>query len=314
MPNQIRILVVEHEMEICRDCGEMLSARGWEVETVTNGKDGLARARAESFDLVVLDLDLPDLTGLDLLRQVREAAPETPVVALTRHPSMSTAVEAMRAGAFDCLAKPCPPQAMASAADRALRARTSAAPGGVRKAAAGTGPATGLVIRVDPDLCEACLACTVACAYLKLALPEETPLRPAILFASRLVVAPADDVSVPVLCLQCAEAPCMVVCPTGALARSEPEGPISALVARCIGCASCVLACPVGVLTLSPDHRVVQKCDLCVSQTAHGHLPACVESCPTDALTLVHIDALTDAAAQGCARETVSQSGPKEGR
>ena len=212
---------------------------------------------------------------------------------------MATAVQVMRAGACDCLAKPCQAQELAGAADRALRARIPVAPGDGRAAEAGTVRTTGLVIRVDPDLCAACLACTVACAYVKLHLPEDAPLRPAILFASRLSVVLADGFSVPLLCMQCADAPCMVVCPTGALQRPDPDGPISALLARCIGCRSCVLACPVGVLTLHPDRRVVQKCDLCLCQIAHGGLPACVASCPTDALTLVSLDTLTAGTAPG---------------
>ena len=75
MPSQIRILVVEHEAEVCRECDEMLSARGWQVEAVLSGKDGLARAGAVAFDLVVLDLDLPDVMGLDLLGEIRQVAP-----------------------------------------------------------------------------------------------------------------------------------------------------------------------------------------------------------------------------------------------
>jgi anaerobic carbon-monoxide dehydrogenase iron sulfur subunit len=312
MPSGNRILVVENEPQVCRECGEMLSAMGWEVETASSGTDGLAKAATESFDAVVLDLELPDLAGLGLLLEIRENAPATPVIAVTRETSVATVVQVMKAGAFDCLGKPLSPPEVCHAADLALRARTAVLTASGRRVEGGTWSATGLGIRVNPNLCRACLGCTVACAYAKLELPEDAPLRPNLLFAARLSVELACGYSVPLLCMQCADAPCMMVCPTGALHRPDPAGPISALVAKCIGCRSCVLACPMGVLTLDGRNRVVQKCDLCIARTRRGRLPACVESCPTDALELVSLDQLRAEAAEASAREAASPLKPRE--
>jgi anaerobic carbon-monoxide dehydrogenase iron sulfur subunit len=312
MPNGMRILVVESELRAGRDGRELLSARGWEVETASSGKEGLAKAATGFFDVIVLDLALPDLADIDLLLEMRKNARATPVIAVVPETSVAMAVQAMKAGAFDCLGRPLAPQEMCHAADLALLARTAVLTANGRRIEGGTLPATGLAIRVDPNLCRACLGCIVACAYANLELPEDAPLRPDLLLAARLSVELACGYSVPLLCMQCAEAPCMMVCPTGALHRPDPAGPISALVARCIGCRSCVLACPLGVLTLDRRNRVVQKCDLCIARTHRGGLPACVESCPTGALELASLDKLRADAADTSAREAALRLNPRE--
>ncbi|GEM_PF-739020 len=301
MSPEIKVLVVDDEPAVCRNCDDMLSAKGWVVETAFNGKDGLAKIRAKPFDLVVLDLDLPDAAGLDLLRHLRKNAPGTPVVAITREPSMTTAVQAIKDGAFDCLAIPFSTHEMRRAAELALHSRL------VTPSRSGMPAAPVVVVRAQPELCYACLSCIVACAYSNLGLSADAPLRPELLSAARLSVEAAGGYSVPLHCMQCADAPCLLVCPTGALQRSNPNSPIFAVVARCIGCKSCVLACPFGVLTLDAGQRVVQKCDQCLCRTREGRQPACVENCPTDALVLVNLDELTADKTKACARETASR-------
>ena len=169
-----------------------------------------------------------------------------------------------------------------------------------------------VVLHAKPELCEACLSCLIACAYAKLGLSEDAPLRPYVLLAARLSVEAASGYSVPVYCTQCANAPCIIVCPTDALQRADPQGPIFAVIARCIGCGCCVLACPTGVLTLDSHNRLVQKCDQCVERVQAGFLPACVESCPTNALELVSLEEATAEAAAACARKAASQLAPRE--
>jgi Fe-S-cluster-containing dehydrogenase component len=162
------------------------------------------------------------------------------------------------------------------------------------------------VVRAQPELCYACLGCIVACAYANLGFSDDAPLRPEVLSAARLSVEAAGGYSVPLHCMQCADAPCLLVCPTGALQRVDPNSPIFAVVARCIGCKSCVLACPFGVLTLDARQHVVQKCDQCLGRTRQGRQPACVEHCPTGALMLVNLEELTAKKAEAFAVWSVS--------
>jgi len=164
-----------------------------------------------------------------------------------------------------------------------------------------------LKLHAKPELCEACLSCLVACAYAKLGLSEDAPLRPDVLLAARLSVEAASGYSVPLHCTQCANAPCVIVCPTDALQRADPEGPIVAVIARCIGCGCCVLACPTGVLTLDHHNHLVQKCDQCWERVQAGYLPACVESCPTNALEVVSLGESTADAAAAYARKAASE-------
>ncbi len=192
-------------------------------------------------------------------------------------------------------------QPEAQAAGPAPCAPAGQGTGSARAARPSPGPVRGLVLRAKPERCYACLGCVVACAYAKLGLSEDAPLRPAALAAARLSVEAAGGYSVPLLCMQCANAPCMMVCPTSALQRLDPQTPVFADLDHCIGCKSCVLACPVGVLSLDAQHRIVQKCDLCLSR--EGHVPACVEACPTEALQLVSLDDVIAEAAENSARK-----------
>ena len=205
------------------------------------------------------------------------------------------------------LVKPFSTQAMRQVAESALRSRSTAA-----ATPESTTATPVLVVHVKPELCYACLSCLVACAYSSLELPEDAPLQPNVLFAARLVVESADGYSVPLHCLQCAEGPCMTVCPTGALQRLDRNSPIFVVVSRCIGCRSCVLACPLGVLTLDVHQRRVQKCDQCLGRTRVGRPPACVEHCPTEALELVRLDEWTAATAKTAAQAATAPLRPKD--
>ena len=105
----------------------------------------------------------------------------------------------------------------------------------------------------------------------------------------------AGALVVPLQCRHCEDAPCMVVCPSGALLRPDEEGPVLVDQAKCIGCAFCVQACPFGVIRLahgsgaaaSDKQMAGIKCDLCADRQAEGLEPACVNSCPVRALMFV---------------------------
>jgi carbon-monoxide dehydrogenase iron sulfur subunit len=94
-------------------------------------------------------------------------------------------------------------------------------------------------------------------------------------------------------CRHCEDAPCIAVCPTGAIYRHKADSPVLIEQARCIGCKYCIVVCPFGVIDVSSDDKAVIKCDLCIERTKAGKEPACVEACPTKALKLVSEKELT---------------------
>jgi DNA-binding NtrC family response regulator len=101
-----RILVVDDEEHLRRVLEVMLAREGYAVETAAGGRPALERFAAEHFDLVILDLKMPDLDGLTVLRKIREAEPEATVVMITAYASVETALNAMKQGAFDYVGKP----------------------------------------------------------------------------------------------------------------------------------------------------------------------------------------------------------------
>lgn len=117
------ILIVDDERDIRQLLREMLTLEGHEVAEATNGAEALTRLRDASFDLVLTDVRMPNLSGVELLRRVREVSPSTEVVVATAYAELDTAIECMRAGAFDLLRKPFNLQELFSCVSRALEKR-----------------------------------------------------------------------------------------------------------------------------------------------------------------------------------------------
>jgi DNA-binding NtrC family response regulator len=101
-----RILVVEDDTTIRVTLGEVLGKLGHEVVEAESGSEALERARAQEFDVVLLDLRLPDMHGLEVLKALREADAETIIVVMTAFPEVRTAIESVKAGAYDYINKP----------------------------------------------------------------------------------------------------------------------------------------------------------------------------------------------------------------
>ena len=116
-----RILVVEDDASVAQVLRLMLAEAGYEPTVVASVAD--ARAAGSGFDLVVTDLKLPDGSGLDVLKQVKEAAPDVPVIMTTAFATVSTAVAAMKAGAYDYLMKPFDNDRLKGLVANALRLR-----------------------------------------------------------------------------------------------------------------------------------------------------------------------------------------------
>jgi len=101
-----RILVVDDEVEIGEMIKLRLSEEGYCVETVADGRQALAILASQTFDLIITDLMMPDMSGLDVLAEVKRRLPGAEVILITAHGSLDSAVEALRQGAHDYLTKP----------------------------------------------------------------------------------------------------------------------------------------------------------------------------------------------------------------
>jgi carbon-monoxide dehydrogenase iron sulfur subunit len=137
-------------------------------------------------------------------------------------------------------------------------------------------------IFVRPERCTACKTCELACAIEHsqaksiLSSPAETP-RP----MNRVFVEVANSHKIPVLCRHCDEAPCLSACISGALYRDEATQAVRCDWSRCIGCWTCAMVCPYGVISRQVELGKAVKCDLCPERAS----PACVSACPTQALS-----------------------------
>jgi len=99
--------------------------------------------------------------------------------------------------------------------------------------------------------------------------------------------------TLPVICRQCEEPACVDACPVDAL-RKEENGVTVRSRMLCVGCLSCVYACPFGVISPSLTLRQVAKCDYCQDILAEGQLPRCVSACPSGALEFRSCDELSE--------------------
>lgn len=117
-----RILIVDDERTVAQGIALALAGDGVEIETVLSGEDALIRTSATNYDLIICDLMMPGLSGLDLLKSLRDFRPHTPVLMITGYPTVKTAEESVRMGAVAYITKPFTPADIRSAAARALEA------------------------------------------------------------------------------------------------------------------------------------------------------------------------------------------------
>jgi response regulator RpfG family c-di-GMP phosphodiesterase len=103
---QPRLLVVDDEPNICRMVAAVLGRSGFAVETATGGEEALDRFRSEAFDLLLTDIKMPGMTGLELLQRCREIRPGVPAIVFTGYATTESAAAAVRSGADHYLRKP----------------------------------------------------------------------------------------------------------------------------------------------------------------------------------------------------------------
>lgn len=101
------ILLVDDEAVFANNMSRLLRTRGYSVAAVSDGRQALDALGEKSFDVMVLDLKMPVLDGIETLRQMKKLSISTEVLVLTAHGTMDTAFEAIEMGAFDYVTKPC---------------------------------------------------------------------------------------------------------------------------------------------------------------------------------------------------------------
>ncbi len=106
MEDKTRVLVIDDDDSGRQVLELLLRKAGFTTETVNNGADGIAIVKRSETDIVLVDLFLPDINGIEILKEIRQVAPEVEVVVITGNASAQTAVTAMKEGAFDYITKP----------------------------------------------------------------------------------------------------------------------------------------------------------------------------------------------------------------
>lgn len=100
------ILIIDDEKAIRKTLSEILSYEGYKIEEAGDGEEGLKKFRERAFDVVLCDIKMPKLDGLEFLDRARETNPDVPVIMISGHGTIETAVEAVKKGAYDYISKP----------------------------------------------------------------------------------------------------------------------------------------------------------------------------------------------------------------
>jgi EAL domain-containing protein (putative c-di-GMP-specific phosphodiesterase class I) len=120
-PRRGRILVVDDERDLLDVLATMLAEAGWQVDTAGNGREALTLVDANRFEVILSDIDMPGMSGVELLREIRGRDLDVPVLLITGHPRVDTAVEALEHGALRYLRKPIRERDLLTAVEDASR-------------------------------------------------------------------------------------------------------------------------------------------------------------------------------------------------
>jgi two-component system, OmpR family, phosphate regulon sensor histidine kinase PhoR len=123
MDDKVTILVVDDEKGIREGCRRILTGEGFAVNVATNGKEGLEMVKARPYDLMLVDLMMPGMGGLEMMEQVRQIDPEIIMIVITGFATIETAVDAMKRGAYDYIPKPFTPDQLLAFVNRGLEKR-----------------------------------------------------------------------------------------------------------------------------------------------------------------------------------------------
>ncbi|MDH4217771.1 MAG: sigma-54 dependent transcriptional regulator [Candidatus Aminicenantes bacterium] len=123
MTKTTNVLIVDDEKVIRDSCSQILKKEGYKVKVASEGNGGLSSFKEEVFHVVILDLKLPGMDGMEVLARIKEESPETPVIIITGFASIESAVEAIKKGAFEYLTKPFTPEELRVSIKKAIESR-----------------------------------------------------------------------------------------------------------------------------------------------------------------------------------------------
>ena len=124
MPDfKAKILVIDDEKVVCISCKRILEEDGHTVEYVLSGEEGIRRAVEGDYELVLLDLQMPDMSGIEVLESIKARRQDISIVIITGYATIQTSIEAIKKGAFDYIPKPFTPEELSMAVKKALENR-----------------------------------------------------------------------------------------------------------------------------------------------------------------------------------------------
>jgi DNA-binding NtrC family response regulator len=119
-----RMLVIDDEELVLTSCRKVFEAEGFEVVTTTSPQEGLGLASASSFDIILCDWKMPGFDGMDVIEEINQRSPGSPIVMISGYPTIGRANEAMKRGAMDYVPKPFTPDEIVDAVRRAMGRRS----------------------------------------------------------------------------------------------------------------------------------------------------------------------------------------------
>ena len=134
LPDMAKVLVIDDEANLRKVLAALLRRDGYDVTIAEDGEMGLAEFQKNGADVVITDLVMPKLGGMEVLRAVNAADPEVPVIIITAHGTVDSAVEAIKLGAFDYVTKPFDQRELSNVMAKAIRTHETA-----RRSARGDG-------------------------------------------------------------------------------------------------------------------------------------------------------------------------------
>jgi len=118
-----RILLVDDEKTMVKYLSKRLIKKGFEISIAYNGLEALEQVKAADFDVVLLDVLMPGMNGIDTLKEIKKIKPRTEVIMLTGHASVEAGIEGMKAGAFNYIMKPFDPNELVTEINLAYEQR-----------------------------------------------------------------------------------------------------------------------------------------------------------------------------------------------